>query len=196
MLLAYEKGAELIVAVGTHFNLIEFLERNRAGMSSTFLTRLGWGRSSSTRRACRGSSAGASACGRSSLFALAGLAAILVAILVSPTTAQLSTRSRTSSASAERVPRAASPHAGCCVSRTLKTRGAVSCHRRTRPARAVRAARAVRTCWALRRAAGRGGLVAGTAAAAHGAAWPRARWTVTAASRRGSLFRKPDERGR
>jgi uncharacterized membrane-anchored protein len=40
MLLAYEKGAELIVAVGTHFNLIEFLERSRAGMSSTFLTRL------------------------------------------------------------------------------------------------------------------------------------------------------------
>ncbi len=40
MLLAHEKGAELIVAVGTHFNLVEFLERNRAGMSSTFLTRL------------------------------------------------------------------------------------------------------------------------------------------------------------
>jgi uncharacterized membrane-anchored protein len=40
LLLAFEKGAELIVAVGTHFNLIEFLERNRAGMSSTFLTRL------------------------------------------------------------------------------------------------------------------------------------------------------------
>jgi uncharacterized membrane-anchored protein len=40
LLLAYEKGAELIVAVGTHFNVIEFLERNRPGMSSTFLTRL------------------------------------------------------------------------------------------------------------------------------------------------------------
>jgi uncharacterized membrane-anchored protein len=40
LLLAYEKGAQLIVAVGTHFNIIEFLERNRAGMSSTFLTRL------------------------------------------------------------------------------------------------------------------------------------------------------------
>ena len=40
LLLAYEKGAELIVAVGTHFNLVEFLERNRAGMSSTFVTRL------------------------------------------------------------------------------------------------------------------------------------------------------------
>jgi uncharacterized membrane-anchored protein len=40
ILLAHEKGAELIVAVGTHFNLIEFLERGREGMSSTFLTRL------------------------------------------------------------------------------------------------------------------------------------------------------------
>ena len=40
MLLAYERGAELIVAVGTHFNLTEFLDRNRDGMSSTFLTRL------------------------------------------------------------------------------------------------------------------------------------------------------------
>src|SRR5205085_4614650 len=40
LLLAYEKGAELIVAVATHFNLIEFLERNREGMSSTVVTRL------------------------------------------------------------------------------------------------------------------------------------------------------------
>jgi uncharacterized membrane-anchored protein len=40
MLLAFEKGAELIVSVGAHFNLVEFLERRRGGMSSTFLTRL------------------------------------------------------------------------------------------------------------------------------------------------------------
>jgi len=40
MLLAFEKGAALIVSVGAHFNLIEFLDKNRAGMSSTFLTRL------------------------------------------------------------------------------------------------------------------------------------------------------------
>jgi uncharacterized membrane-anchored protein len=40
MLIAAEKGAELIVAVGTHFNLVEFLDKARAGMSSTFLTRL------------------------------------------------------------------------------------------------------------------------------------------------------------
>jgi uncharacterized membrane-anchored protein len=39
-LLAHERRAELIVAVGTHFNLLEFLERDRAGMSSTFVTRL------------------------------------------------------------------------------------------------------------------------------------------------------------
>ena len=38
--LAHERGAELIVAVGTHFNLVEFMERNRAGMASTFVTRL------------------------------------------------------------------------------------------------------------------------------------------------------------
>jgi uncharacterized membrane-anchored protein len=40
LLLAYEKEAELIVAVGTHFSLIEFLEKARGGMASTFLVRL------------------------------------------------------------------------------------------------------------------------------------------------------------
>jgi uncharacterized membrane-anchored protein len=40
LLLAHDKGAELIVAVGTHFNLVEFLERDRAGMASTFVARL------------------------------------------------------------------------------------------------------------------------------------------------------------
>jgi uncharacterized membrane-anchored protein len=40
MLMAHEKGAALIVSVGAHFNLIEFLDRKRGGMSSTFLTRL------------------------------------------------------------------------------------------------------------------------------------------------------------
>lgn len=40
MLLAYEKGTELIVAVGTHSNMIDFLEKGRKGMASTFLVRL------------------------------------------------------------------------------------------------------------------------------------------------------------
>ncbi|HEX7169121.1 MAG TPA: putative cytokinetic ring protein SteA [Acidimicrobiales bacterium] len=40
MLLAYEKGASLIVAVGTHASMVEFLDKGRAGMASTFLTRM------------------------------------------------------------------------------------------------------------------------------------------------------------
>jgi uncharacterized membrane-anchored protein len=40
MLIAAEKGARLIVSVGSQFNLVDFLDRNRKGMSSTFLTRL------------------------------------------------------------------------------------------------------------------------------------------------------------
>ncbi|HEX5223624.1 MAG TPA: putative cytokinetic ring protein SteA [Solirubrobacteraceae bacterium] len=40
LLLAAERGARLIVSVGAPFNLVEFLDRDRDGMSSTFLTRL------------------------------------------------------------------------------------------------------------------------------------------------------------
>ncbi|HEX4700354.1 MAG TPA: putative cytokinetic ring protein SteA [Mycobacteriales bacterium] len=40
LLLADEKGAALIVAVGTHATLVEFLDKGRGGMASTFLTRL------------------------------------------------------------------------------------------------------------------------------------------------------------
>ena len=40
MLLADDRGAELIVALGTHATLIEFLDKGRSGMASTFLTRL------------------------------------------------------------------------------------------------------------------------------------------------------------
>jgi len=40
LLVAAERGAALIVTVGSHFNLVEFLDKNRRGMSSTFLTRL------------------------------------------------------------------------------------------------------------------------------------------------------------
>ena len=40
LLIADEKGASLIVAVGRHDTLVEFLDKGRAGMASTFLTRL------------------------------------------------------------------------------------------------------------------------------------------------------------
>ena len=40
LLLAELKGASLIVTVGTHATLDEFLDRQRTGLASTFLTRL------------------------------------------------------------------------------------------------------------------------------------------------------------
>lgn len=40
MILAWEHGASLIVAVGTHSNMVDFLEKGRKGMGSTFLVRL------------------------------------------------------------------------------------------------------------------------------------------------------------
>jgi uncharacterized membrane-anchored protein len=40
MLLAFERGAELIVAVGTHTSMVDFLDKGRAGMASTFLVRM------------------------------------------------------------------------------------------------------------------------------------------------------------
>jgi uncharacterized membrane-anchored protein len=40
LLLAWECGADLIVALGTHANLVEYLDKGRKGMASTFLVRL------------------------------------------------------------------------------------------------------------------------------------------------------------
>ena len=40
LLLADLAGASLIVSVGTHATLTEFLDRHRSGLASTFLTRL------------------------------------------------------------------------------------------------------------------------------------------------------------
>lgn len=40
LLLAWEQGADLIIALGTHTNLVEYLDKGRKGMSSSFLVRL------------------------------------------------------------------------------------------------------------------------------------------------------------
>ena len=40
MLLAHEKGAELVVAVGCHNSAMEMLDKGRRGMASTFLVRM------------------------------------------------------------------------------------------------------------------------------------------------------------
>jgi uncharacterized membrane-anchored protein len=84
LLLAYEKGSQLIVAVGTHFNLIEFLERNRSGMSSTFVTRLKVGEILVDAKGVSRLASRQVGLWPLTLVALAGLGAIAVAIAVSP----------------------------------------------------------------------------------------------------------------
>ncbi len=84
LLLAYEKGAELIVAVGTHFNLIEFMERNRAGMSSTFLTRLRVGEILVDAKGVSRLVSRPGGLWPMVALGAAGLAAIVVAVVVSP----------------------------------------------------------------------------------------------------------------
>jgi uncharacterized membrane-anchored protein len=83
ILLAHEKGAELIVAVGTRFNLTEFLERDRAGMSSTFLTRLKVGEILVDARGVSRLFRGRVGVAPMLAFTAAGFAAIVAAIAVS-----------------------------------------------------------------------------------------------------------------
>ena len=84
LLLAHEKGAELIVAVGTHFNLVEFLERSRAGMSSTFVTRLKVGEILVDAKGVSRLVSRRIGVWPLVLFGLAALAALVVAVLASP----------------------------------------------------------------------------------------------------------------
>jgi uncharacterized membrane-anchored protein len=84
LLLAFEKGAELIVAVGTHFNLTEFLERDRAGMSSTFVTRLKVGEILIDAKGVSRLVSRQVGLWPLILFAAAGLGAVVVAIVASP----------------------------------------------------------------------------------------------------------------
>ena len=84
LLLAYEKGADLIVAVGTHFNLIEFLERDRAGMSSTFLARLKVGEVLVDARGVSRLARGRAGLWPLVSLGVAGLAAMVAAVLGSP----------------------------------------------------------------------------------------------------------------
>jgi uncharacterized membrane-anchored protein len=84
LLLAFEKGAELIVAVGTHFNLTEFLERDRAGMSSTFVTRLKVGEILIDAKGVSRLVSRQVGLWPLVAFTLAGLGAVVVAILASP----------------------------------------------------------------------------------------------------------------
>ncbi len=82
--LAYEKGASLIVAVGTHFNLVEFLERDREGMASTFVTRLKVGESLVDAKGVSRLVSRRVGIWPLAVFAATGVIAIVGAVLVSP----------------------------------------------------------------------------------------------------------------
>jgi len=82
--LAHAKGAQLIVAVGTHFNLVEFLERDRAGMASTFVTRLKVGEVLVDAKGVSRLVNPRIGLAPLVAFALVGAVAIVVAILASP----------------------------------------------------------------------------------------------------------------
>jgi uncharacterized membrane-anchored protein len=84
LLLAHERGAELIVAVGTHFNLVEFMERNRDGMASTFVTRLKVGESLVDAKGVSRLVSPRIGVWPLVTFAVAGITAVVVAVLVSP----------------------------------------------------------------------------------------------------------------
>jgi uncharacterized membrane-anchored protein len=83
-LLAHGKSADLIVAVGTHGNLREFLDKGRMGMASTFLVRLRVGEilvdAKGVSRMYRGRARG----WETGLLVAAALLAIVVVVVVSP----------------------------------------------------------------------------------------------------------------
>jgi len=83
-ILAHGKGADLIVAVGSHGNLREFLDKGRQGMASTFLVRLRVGEilvdAKGVSRLYRGRIRGRDAI----LLLVAALVAIAVIVAVSP----------------------------------------------------------------------------------------------------------------
>lgn len=84
LMLAHDRGAELIVAVGTHFNLVEFMERNRAGMASTFVTRLKVGEALVDAKGVSRLVSPRIGIWPLVTFAVAGISAVVVAVLVSP----------------------------------------------------------------------------------------------------------------
>ncbi|MGK2955413.1 MAG: putative cytokinetic ring protein SteA [Solirubrobacterales bacterium] len=89
MLMAFEKGASLIVTVGAHFNLIEFLDKDRDGMSSTFLTRLRIGEVLVDAKGVSRLYQPGITAGPLFIFLAAFLVLVLVVILTSPALADL-----------------------------------------------------------------------------------------------------------
>jgi len=83
-LLAHEKRADLIVAVGSHGNLREFLDKGREGMASTFLVRLRVGEILLDAKGVSRLYAGGSRRWETWLLVGSALVAVAIIVLVSP----------------------------------------------------------------------------------------------------------------
>ncbi len=84
MLMADELGAQLIVALGTHATLVEFLDKGRAGMASTFLTRLRVGSKLVDAKGVSQLYQPRISSKQAALFVLVGIIAIVTALAVTP----------------------------------------------------------------------------------------------------------------
>ncbi|MDO4613566.1 MAG: putative cytokinetic ring protein SteA [Actinomycetaceae bacterium] len=84
MLMADELGAKIIVALGTHATLVEFLDKGRAGMASTFLTRLRVGSKLVDAKGVSQLYQPRISTRQAGLFVLVGIVAILTALAVTP----------------------------------------------------------------------------------------------------------------
>ena len=89
LLLADLKGASLIITVGTHATLDEFLDRQRSGLASTFLTRLRVGSRLVDAKAVPEVYAGRVRIWHLALVLLAGLVALAAALSTSPDGAEV-----------------------------------------------------------------------------------------------------------
>jgi hypothetical protein len=84
LLLAYESGADIIVAVGTHNNLVDHLDKGRKGMASTFLIRLKVGPKLVDAKGVSRLYRASPSPGQLVLLGLAGVFAVAVVIIISP----------------------------------------------------------------------------------------------------------------
>ncbi|MBD3688636.1 hypothetical protein H8R18_03545 [Nanchangia anserum] len=84
MLMADELGAKIIVALGTHATLVEFLDKGRAGMASTFLTRLRVGSKLVDAKGVSQLYQPRISTKQAGLFVLIGIIAIITALAVTP----------------------------------------------------------------------------------------------------------------
>ncbi|MDR0347551.1 MAG: hypothetical protein LBH56_04170 [Coriobacteriales bacterium] len=91
LLLAWVKKADLIVALGTHSNLVEYLDKGRSGMASSFIVRLKVGTKLVDAKGVSKLYRAAPPSWQILAIVLAFLGALITAIMVSPTLREIFT---------------------------------------------------------------------------------------------------------